>query len=70
MPFDIEVDLPEHAHAARVGFVPEGMIALNIDGKSRTHRRGERYYIPAGDPLNPETHTDAGRSDPPGTAWK
>jgi mannose-6-phosphate isomerase-like protein (cupin superfamily) len=48
MQFDEDVDLPEHSHKAQVGFVLEGKIILNIDGKEQTFTRSDRYYIPAG----------------------
>lgn len=48
MQFSQDVDLPEHAHAAQVGFVLEGQIDLVIDGKAHSYRRGDRYSIPAG----------------------
>jgi quercetin dioxygenase-like cupin family protein len=48
MQFSQDVDLPEHAHAAQVGFVLEGEIDLIIDGKAHTFARGDRYNIPAG----------------------
>ena len=48
MQFEEDVDLPEHAHEAQVGFVLEGKIDLIISGKKDTFDRGDRYYIPAG----------------------
>ena len=48
MQFEEEVDLPEHLHAAQVGFVLEGNIDLVVDGKKQTFTKGDRYYIPAG----------------------
>ncbi len=48
MEFAEDVDLPEHAHAAQVGFVLEGEIDLVIDGNEQTYIKGDRYYIPAG----------------------
>ncbi len=50
MSFEKDVDLPEHAHAAQVGFVLEGRIDLTIGGDTRTYTRGDRYTIPAGIP--------------------
>jgi len=46
MQFDKTVDLPEHTHAAQVGFVLEGKIDLTINGKKHTFFKGDRYYIP------------------------
>ena len=48
MQFEQTVDLPEHAHAAQVGFVLEGRIDLLIAGESHTYLKGDRYNIPAG----------------------
>jgi len=61
MEFENEVDLPEHAHAAQVGFVLEGRIDLVIDGEKRAYSKGERYYIPAGVPHSGKIH--AGYAD-------
>ena len=48
MQFNQDVDLPEHAHAAQVGFVLEGRIDLLIAGESHTYLKGDRYYLQAG----------------------
>lgn len=48
MQFENSVDLPEHSHAAQVGFVLEGQIDLTIDGTKRRFTKGDRYYIPTG----------------------
>ena len=48
MQFDEDADLPEHAHAAQIGFVLEGRIDLTIDGQLHTYGKGDHYYIPAG----------------------
>ncbi|GFO68346.1 hypothetical protein GMLC_19250 [Geomonas limicola] len=48
MQFEHDVDLPEHSHAAQVGFVLEGRIELNIGGTTHSYTKGDRYYIPAG----------------------
>ena len=48
MKFDENVNLPEHSHAAQVGFVLEGRIDLVIGGEQQTFTKGDRYYIPAG----------------------
>ena len=48
MEFTEDTDLPEHAHAAQVGFVLEGRIDLVIDGQAHTFTKGDRYSIPAG----------------------
>lgn len=48
MHFDSDTDLPEHRHAAQIGFVLEGRIDLNVDGILKSYTQGDRYYIPAG----------------------
>jgi quercetin dioxygenase-like cupin family protein len=48
MQFEKDVDLPEHSHAAQVGFVLEGKIDFIIGGRKHTFIRGDQYYIPAG----------------------
>ena len=48
MRFEEDADLPEHFHAAQIGFVLEGRIDLVIDGEQHTFTKGDRYFIPAG----------------------
>ncbi len=48
MEFELDVDLPEHSHAAQVGIVLEGRIDLVIGGKEKSYTKGDRYYVPAG----------------------
>lgn len=48
MEFDRDVELPEHVHAAQVGFVLEGQIDLEIGGKRVSFAKGDRYCIPEG----------------------
>jgi quercetin dioxygenase-like cupin family protein len=48
MEFKEDTYLPEHSHAAQIGFVLEGRIDLVIDGKQLSFKKGDRYYIPAG----------------------
>lgn len=48
MQFEKDVDLPEHAHAAQVGFVLDGVIELTIDGIKHRYGKGDIYHIPAG----------------------
>ena len=50
MEFAKDVDLPEHAHEAQVGFVLEGKIELTIAGEKHFFTKGDRYYIPKGVP--------------------
>ncbi len=47
MQFEKDVDLPEHSHAAQVGFVLQGKIELIIDGVKHEYNKGDIYYIPA-----------------------
>lgn len=48
MEFSREIEVPEHAHAAQVGFVLEGRIDLVIAGRKHTYRKGDHYTVPAG----------------------
>ena len=48
MQFENDVDLPEHSHAAQIGFVLDGRIDLTIDGIKREYCKGDIYYIPEG----------------------
>ena len=45
---DRDVDLPDHAHAAQVGFVVAGRIDLTVDGVTSRYTRGDRFFIPEG----------------------
>ena len=46
MQFENDVDLPEHSHAAQVGFVLGGKIELTIDGIKKQFKKGDIYFIP------------------------
>lgn len=46
MQFEKDVDLPEHSHAAQVGFVLRGKIELIIDGVKNEYKKGDIYFIP------------------------
>ncbi len=48
MQFEENVDLPEHSHAAQVGFILEGRIDLVVEGRTSTYRKGDRYSLPEG----------------------
>lgn len=48
MEFLKDADLPEHSHAAQIGFVLEGRIDLDIGGVKQTYVKGDRYFIPEG----------------------
>lgn len=61
MQFEKDVDLPEHAHAAQVGFVLTGKIDLTIDGVPHTYGKGDVYYIP--DNVVHAGHIHAGYAD-------
>ncbi len=61
MQFEKDVDLPEHAHSAQVGFVLDGMIELTIDGVKNQFSKSDIYYIPAGVKHSGKVH--AGYSD-------
>ncbi|UCF94799.1 MAG: cupin domain-containing protein [Desulfobacterales bacterium] len=61
MEFENDVDLPQHSHAAQVGFVLEGKIELTINGEKKAYAKGDRYYIPEGVPHSSKIH--AGYAD-------
>lgn len=42
MQFDEDTILPEHAHAAQIGFILEGRIYFTIDGQLYTYTKGYR----------------------------
>ena len=46
MQFEKDVDLPEHSHAAQIGFVLNGRIELTVDGIKRVYTKGDIYFIP------------------------
>ncbi|MDA3824039.1 MAG: cupin domain-containing protein [Bacteroidales bacterium] len=48
--FEIEPigKVAEHVHGAQGGVVFEGEMDLTIGGESKTYRKGDQYYIPAG----------------------
>ena len=46
MQFEKDADLPEHSHAAQVGFVLRGKIELTIDGTVNEYGKGDIYFIP------------------------
>ena len=46
MQFEKDVDLPEHSHAAQVGFVLRGKIELTIEGIENEFKKGDIYFIP------------------------
>ncbi|MBU1054732.1 MAG: cupin domain-containing protein [Proteobacteria bacterium] len=46
MQFEKDADLPEHSHAAQVGFVLSGKIELIIDGAKKEYSKGDIYFIP------------------------
>jgi len=41
-------DVAEHKHGAQWGVVFEGEMELTIGGETKTYRKGDQYYIPAG----------------------
>ncbi|MBQ7516494.1 MAG: cupin domain-containing protein [Schwartzia sp.] len=43
-----EVPFPEHAHAAQWTIVVSGECRFTANGKTRTYKAGETYFIPAG----------------------
>jgi len=41
-------NVPPHAHGAQWGVVLDGELELTIGDETRTYRKGETYFIPAG----------------------
>ena len=48
--FEIEPigEVAEHKHGTQWGVVFEGEMELTIDGVSKTYKKGDQYFIPAG----------------------
>jgi quercetin dioxygenase-like cupin family protein len=48
--FEIEAigEVAEHKHGAQWGVVFEGEMDLTIDGKTKTCRKGDTYFVPDG----------------------
>lgn len=61
MQFEQAADLPEHSHAAQIGFVLAGEIDLVVDGQPHSYTKGDRYFIPEGTPHSAKVH--AGYAD-------
>lgn len=45
-----DTTVPEHRHGGQWGVVLEGELRLTIGPETRTCRRGDEYFIPAGTP--------------------
>lgn len=45
-----DTTVPEHRHGDQWGIVVDGEVQMTIDGKPRTFRTGEEYFLPAGTP--------------------
>jgi mannose-6-phosphate isomerase-like protein (cupin superfamily) len=43
-----DIELPPHSHCDQWGLVVEGAMRLNIAGKPKVYRKGDRYFIPEG----------------------
>jgi quercetin dioxygenase-like cupin family protein len=61
MEFEENAVLPEHAHAAQVGIVIKGKIALTFNDELKTYEKGDIYYIPSG--IKPSGKIYAGYAD-------
>lgn len=40
--------VPEHAHGAQWGIVFEGEMDLTIGAETKTYKKGDHYFVPAG----------------------
>ena len=47
-------EVPEHSHGAQWGTVFEGEMKITIGGETKTCRKGDSYFIPAGVPHKAE----------------
>ncbi len=45
-----DTTVPEHRHGDQWGIVVDGEVQMTIDGKPRTFRKGDEYFLPAGTP--------------------
>ena len=48
MQVDETVDVPEHAHEAQWGVVLAGQIELTLNGVTKTYKKGDNHFVPAG----------------------
>ncbi|MFQ5823921.1 MAG: cupin domain-containing protein [bacterium] len=46
--FEAGTDVPAHSHGNQWGVVLDGKFSLTMNGDTRTLRKGDSYYIPAG----------------------
>ena len=46
--FDKSISVPEHSHRAQWELVMAGEMHLRIEGKRKTYRQGESFFIPEG----------------------
>ena len=46
---DTIADIPLHSHGAQWGIVVEGEMDLTISGNTKTYKKGDSYYINAGE---------------------
>jgi hypothetical protein len=45
---ETEILLPKHTHGHQWGIVVDGNMDLTIGGETKTYRRGDSYFVPAG----------------------
>jgi len=46
--FQPKAVIPPHSHRSQWGIMVEGEMDLTIGGRTRTYRKGDNYFIPAG----------------------
>ncbi len=46
MSFEQDVEVGEHAHEAQWGVVLDGEMELTVEGRARTLKKGDAYFIP------------------------
>ena len=56
MAFDRDTVVPEHSHACQWELVVEGTVDLTLDGKTRTYKKGDCFYVPKDAPHSAMVH--------------
>lgn len=48
MEFENDIEIPDHSHGAQWGIVVTGEIELTVDGKKKSYKKGDCYFMPGG----------------------
>lgn len=46
--FEEGTSVPDHSHGAQWGYLVNGEMTLEMDGRTELYQKGDVYYIPAG----------------------